>query len=118
MRGMIGAIPFQLCILMAFSIFLFPPRIELPQYKMALTFVTERMTLLQGVLICAFLATAKPPKWLVAAFIPLALIYFAFLYADTAALNKLERRMETLTSTLSPNDPVFSSFGYSDSKIR
>jgi len=116
-REMIGDIPFQLCILMAFSIFLFPTRIELPQYKMALTFVTERMTLLQGVLICAFLASAKPPKWLAAAFIPLALIYFAFLYADTAALNKMELRMEALTASLSPNDRVFSSFRYSDSKV-
>ena len=117
MRKMIGDIPFQLCILMAFSIFLFPTRLELPQYKMALTFVTERMTLLQGVLICAFLASAKPPKWLVTAFVPLALIYFSFLYADTDALNKMERRMETLTAGLSTNDRVFSSFGYSDSKV-
>jgi len=117
MRGMIGDIPFQLCILMAFSIFLFPTRIELPQYKMALTFVTERMTLLQGVLICAFLASAQPPKWLAGAFIPLALIYFSFLYADTASLNKLEQRMEALTASLSPNDRVFSSFRYSDSKV-
>jgi hypothetical protein len=68
-------------------------------------------------LICAFLAAAKPPKWLAAAFLPLALIYFAFLYADTAGLNKMERRMETLTTGLSTNDRVFSSFRYSDSKV-
>jgi hypothetical protein len=84
---------------------------------MALTFVTERMTLLQGVLICAFLAAATPPKWLAAAFVPLALIYFAFLYADTASLNKMEQRMETLTAGLSTNDRVVSSFRYSDSKV-
>ena len=116
-RELIGDIRFQLCILMAFSIFVFPTRIELPQYKMALTFVTERMTLLQGVLICAFLASAKPPKWLAAAFVPLALIYFAFLYADTAVMNKMEQRMETLTAGLSMNDRVVSSFRYSDSKV-
>jgi hypothetical protein len=115
--GVIGDIPFQLCILMAFSIFIFPTRIELPQYKMALTFITERMTLLQGVLICAFLASSKPPKWLAAAFVPLAAIYFSFLYIDTARLDKLERRMEVLTAGLSAHDRVFASFQYSDSKV-
>jgi hypothetical protein len=115
--GVIGDIPFQLCILMAFSIFIFPTRIELPQYRMALTFITERMTLLQGVLICAFLAAAKPPKWLAAAFVPLAVIYFSFLYVDTARLNKMERRIETLTSSLGTNDRVFTSFRYLDSRV-
>jgi hypothetical protein len=117
MREIIGDVPFQLCILMAFGIFIFPTRIELPQYRLALSFITERMTLLQGVFICAFLAAVKPPKWLAAAFVPLAVIYFAFLYADTAALNKMERRMEALTATLSAGDRVFSSFRYSDSKV-
>jgi hypothetical protein len=45
---MIGEIPLQLCVLMAFSIFLFQPESSCTQYKMALTFVTERMTLLRG----------------------------------------------------------------------
>jgi hypothetical protein len=117
MRGLISDIPFQLCILMGFSVFIFPTRIDLPQYRMALTFITERMTLLQGVLICALLAAAKPPKWLAAAFVPLALIYFSLLYLKTADLNKLERRMEEITAGLSLNDRVVSSFRYSGSRI-
>jgi hypothetical protein len=117
MLGIIGEIPFQLCILMAFGIYMFPTRIELPQYRMALSFITERMTLLQGVLICAFLAAAKPPNWLSGAFWFLAVIYFSFLYSDTGSLNKMERRMETLTAGLSTNDRVFSSFRYLDSKV-
>ena len=119
-RGMLGVIrdiPFQLCILMAFSIFVFPTRIELPQYRMALTFISERMTLLQGVLICAFLATANPPKWLSGAFAALALMYFSFIYVDTVALNKMESRMEILTAGLSPVDRVFTSFQYPASRV-
>lgn len=117
MAGVIGDITFQLCILMGFSVFIFPTRIELPQYRMALTFITERMTLLLGVLICAFLAAVKPPKWLAAAFVLLALVYFSFLYADTARLNRLERRMEELTAGLSTNDRVVASFRYSGARI-
>jgi hypothetical protein len=68
-------------------------------------------------LICSFLATAKPPRWLAGAFVPLALVYFSLVYADTARLNKLERRMEALTAGLSTSDRVVASFRYSGERI-
>jgi hypothetical protein len=110
-KGFMGTasdVPFQLCILMAFGILVFPTRIELPQYRMALTFITERMTLPYAVFLCAFLAAADPPKWLKIAFVPLAAVYFFFLYVDTRAMNKVEQQMETLTASLSTSDRVFS----------
>jgi len=112
-KGFAGAacdISLQLCLLTAVGILLLPSSVELPQYRIAVSFITERMTLLYGVLICAFLAAANPPKWLGFAFVPLAILYFSLLFVDTDALNRVERRMETLTSVLSPNDRVFSSF--------
>src|SRR2546423_9499761 len=84
---------------------------------MALTFITERMTLLQGVLICAFLASATPPRWLARSFTVLALVYFSFLYFDTARLTRMESRMETLTASLSPDDRVITSFQYPASRV-
>src|SRR5260221_100556 len=101
-------VSFQLCALMSFGILALPTRIELPQYRMALAFITERMTLPYAVLLCAFLATSDPPKWLKAAFIPLAAAYFSFLYVDTRAMNRVEHEMETLTASLATNDRVFS----------
>jgi len=110
-KGFIGTasdVLFQLCILMAFGILVFPTRIELPQYRMALTFISERMTLPYAVFLCAFLAAADPPKWLKIAFVPLAAVYFFLLYVDTRAMNRVEQQMETLTARLSTSDRVFS----------
>jgi hypothetical protein len=101
---------FQLCALMAVAIIFLPSTIEFPQYPIALSFITERATLLYGALICALLAGSDPPAWLRVAFTPLALIYFSLIFVDTAAINKVEQQMETLTAGLSLNDRVISSF--------
>jgi len=109
-RALAGDTYFQLCALMALGILLSPTHVDLPQYRVALSFITERMTLLHGVLICVFLGSADPPRWLRVGFLPLAAIYFPFLYVDTAALNDVERQMEALTANLSLQDRVISSF--------
>jgi hypothetical protein len=107
--GMIGDISFHLCVLMAFGIIVLPTQIELPQYNAALDFVTERMSLPQGVLVCVLLAAANPPSWLRAAFVPLALVYFSLVYVDTRAYGKVEASMEALTAGLAARDRVFTS---------
>jgi len=109
-QKMLGDPYFQLCVLTALGILLIPSHIDLPQYRMALSFVTERMSLLQGILICVYLAAADPPRWMRVAFIPLAVIYFSFIYSDTRAINNVEARMEMLTRGLSLEDRVVSSF--------
>ena len=119
-KGFMGTacdVPFQLCVVMSFGILIFPTRIELPQYRMALTFITERMTLPYAVLLCAFLAAADPPKWLKIAFVPLAAVYFSFLYVDTRAFNKVEKQIENLTASLSANDRVFSALADPISRV-
>jgi hypothetical protein len=119
-KGFMGTacdVSFQLCILMAFGILVFPTRIELPQYRMALTFISERMTLPYAVLLCAFLAATEPPKWLKIAFVPLAAVYFSFLYVDTRAINRVEQQMEALTASLSTNDRVFSALADPMSRV-
>jgi len=117
-RGMAGDTYFQLCALVALGILLIPTRIELPQYRAALTFISERMTLLHGVLICAYLASADPPRWMRIAFLPLAATYFSFVYADTNAVNGIEKRMEVLTENLTLRDRVVASFEDPTSRVR
>jgi hypothetical protein len=109
-RGLAGETYFQLCLLMALGILLIPSRIQLPGYHAELSFITERMSLLQGVTICVFLAGADPPRWMRLGFLPLAALYFSFLYVDTRALNAVEQKMEELTSHLSLQDRVITSF--------
>jgi hypothetical protein len=108
-KGMGGTgrdVLFHLCIFMAIGILTFPTRLDLPQYRRPLAFITERMTLPYGILICAFLSQAEPPKWLARSFAALAFIYFVFLYGDTQAMNRVETRMERLTAGLSTRDRV------------
>jgi hypothetical protein len=117
-QKMFGDTYFQLGALTALGILLIPTRIELPQYHAALSFVTERMTLLHGVLICVYLAAAEPPRWMRIAFIPLAVIYFSFIYVDTNALNRVEQQMENLTSGLSLQDRAVTSFEDPTSRVQ
>jgi hypothetical protein len=109
-RGMLGNPYFHICLLTGFGVLMIPTSVELPQYNLALSYITERITLLHGVMICAFLAGSEPPRWMRRGFIPLAALYFSFLYADTRALNKVERQMEVLTGSLTLGDRVFTSF--------
>ncbi len=117
--GMVNDVSFQLCALMSLGILLLPFSIALPQqYNIAVSFITERMTLLYAVCIFAFLVKGNPPNWLQLAFVPLAVLYFSFLFVDTDALNKVEKRMEDLTAGLSAQDRVISSFEDPHSRVQ
>ncbi len=100
---------FQLCVLTWLCIALIPSSIQFPQFAMPLTYIDDRTTLLEAVLICALLGAANPPKWLRAAFVPLALVYFTFLYIDTSLMNKMEDRIELLVSGRPTLDKVITS---------
>jgi hypothetical protein len=106
---LVANIPFQLCLITSAGILLMPTRIELPGYNAALSFITERMTLLLGVVICAFLGAAKPTRWQTNSLLALAVLFFSFLYADTRALNAAESGVDALLSRLPPGQRVFSS---------
>lgn len=114
---MFAGAPFQLCLITSAGVLLIPTRVELPGYSAALSFITERMTLLLGVMICAFLGAAKPTRWLTGSFMALAGVYFSFLYADTRALNAAEARVEALLQQLPPGQRVFSSLSNDQSRV-
>jgi hypothetical protein len=105
-----SSIPFQLSVLTSLGVLLIPTRIELPGFNNPLFFISERMTLLLGVLICAVLGAVRPPKWQTALLAALSLVYFSYLYVDTGALNAAESRLETAVNQLRPGQRVFSSF--------
>ncbi|MFN0168784.1 MAG: hypothetical protein ACKV22_20355 [Bryobacteraceae bacterium] len=89
-RALIRSLPFQLCLVMSVALYLFPTRIEIPSYRMALTFITERMTLPFGFLVCLLLVEAKPLQWQKWTFAGLCALFFSFVYADTRALDRWE----------------------------
>jgi hypothetical protein len=60
----------------------------------------------------------KPRWWHFAGFAGVAAVFFAFLYRDTAVLNRMEQQIESLVSTLPPGERVTASIWASpDSRL-
>jgi hypothetical protein len=77
-------------VLSAAAVLLIPASVYLPGYQPGLTFVAERMSLTVPLALAPVLAAREPPRALRAALIALAALYFAMLYIDTRALNRIE----------------------------
>ena len=87
-------IPLQIFLLASAAIFLLPDAVLLPGYAHPLRYVSQRMSLIAGVACCAMLAGAVPGRRVKIATAVLAGMFFAFLYVDTRALNRVEDLME------------------------
>jgi hypothetical protein len=96
----------QLYVLVELSVWLLPGGIHFPPPTAALALLTERLTSVSAALICCLLAAMQPRKWHLWATTPIALVFFAFVYQDTAGVNRLERQAVELVSQLPPNQRV------------
>jgi hypothetical protein len=105
-----GEMTFHLFALTAAIVLLIPSRIDLPGYHAPFSFIAERMSLAAAICFCALLASAKPERWQIGGMTTVALVYFSFLYVDTAAVNRFEDRMEQAVATLPPDSRVFTAF--------
>jgi len=94
--------------LTAAGIFLLPTWAWLPGYQHALVFVSERMSLVMGVLAAALAATASPRRWQRWAIGVLAAVFFAFLWVDERALNRFEDQTRDAIALLPPMARVVS----------
>ena len=93
-------IPFQLCLIVAAAVLLLPGAILVPGYNHPLRYVSERMSLVVAVSFCAFAGQVTPGKREKAAIAVLTGLFFSFLYADTRALNYVERLVEQSVAQL------------------
>jgi hypothetical protein len=100
------AIPLQLYILAALSVQLLPGGIHFPPPTAALALLTERLTSISAVLACCLLGAMQPRKWHLVATAGIALVFFCFLYQDTAKVNRMERQVVQLVSKLPANQRV------------
>jgi len=99
-RHLVSAVPFQINLLAVASAFVIPNTILIPGYNLALSFITERMSLAAGVSLCAVLGTARPRPAQSFGCLAIALLFFAFLFHDERALNRLEDRIDSLAAQL------------------
>ena len=99
-RDLVSSLPFQITLITFAAAFIIPTKIWIPGYNYALAFITERISLAAGVLLCAVLASARPRPAETYGYIAVALAFFAFLFHDERALNRFEDRIASLASQL------------------
>jgi hypothetical protein len=107
-RDLVSGVPFQVALLTIALACLIPDSILIPGYNTALAFITERMSLAAGVSMCAVLASARPRAAQKYGYAAIALLFFAFLFHDERALNRLEDRIDALAAQLPPGTRVVS----------
>jgi hypothetical protein len=100
------ALPIQLYVLVELSVWLLPGGIHFPPPTAALALLTERLTSVSAALICCLLGAIEPRRWHLWATAAIALVFFAFVYQDTARINRAERQVVELVSQLPPNQRV------------
>jgi hypothetical protein len=105
---LVGGVPFHWLALTSLGIVLIPTKLRLPDYYAPLGFITERMSLVAGVLVCVILGAARPPSWIKVTWVVLAAVYFIFLWQDTRDLNAIEDRLEAAVELLPAGQRVVS----------
>ncbi|MBN9661678.1 MAG: hypothetical protein J0H49_26010 [Acidobacteria bacterium] len=108
-KEFLGNVLVQLCAVMVVVILVAPTRVELGGYRMALAFITERLTLPFAVLICVMLSQMPALSWQKAGLGVAAALQFSFLYVDTGALNRWEEQVSAAIRPLPEGSRVVSS---------
>jgi hypothetical protein len=99
-------IPLELYVIAEIAVFLLPDGVRVSNQPAALALITERLTSISAVLICCVLGAILPRKWHLIALAGIALVFFVFLYQDTAMINRMEAEVATLVKTLPPDQRV------------
>jgi hypothetical protein len=100
------SIPAQLYVLLLLSAVLLPNGIRLLNQAPALALLSGRLTSVSAAVFCCVLGVMQPRKWHLIGFAAIAVVFFTFLYQDTAIINKMEAQAERLERTLPPNQRV------------
>jgi hypothetical protein len=79
---------------------LLPENLRVSIYAAWIGLLVSRLTVVSAILGLCVLGCVKPRAWHLAGFTVLAIVFFSFLYQDTAALNRLESNAESVLSTL------------------
>jgi hypothetical protein len=85
-----------------------PSSVELPSYRQSLALLPERMSLTTAVLVLAWFASRRLPKWEAPAAYILAAAFFALLYADAASASRIEYQIKATVRQLPQGSRVVS----------
>jgi hypothetical protein len=116
-KALAESFPAQVCILTSSAVALIPTGVMLPGYRLALTFIADRMSLAVAVCVCALLATLPWRRVEQAGLAAAAIVFFSLLYPDQRAVGGFENRMELALAPLPPGRRVLGAFNDPSSRI-
>ena len=105
------------CMLTAVGILAIPTVIWIPHYNHQLSYISDRMSLPLGILICGLLAGSRMRLWQTGAMSLAALLFFGFLYADEGVLNGFEDQVDQIVAQLPPAQRVVLSMVNNDIQV-
>jgi hypothetical protein len=103
-------LPTELCVLTLMGVTLLPSGIDTPLFRhmgfFSIGYLTERLSTVAAILVCCLLGAVNPQKWHLVGFATIAVIFFFFLYNDTAMINRVEEQIDRLVSSIPPGQRV------------
>lgn len=89
-------LPLELHWFVVFTIYVLPDVLRVPLYSAWVGALALRLTTVAAVLGLCVLSLLQPRKWHAIGFASIAIVFFTFLYQDTARLNRMEAQIENL----------------------
>ena len=93
-------LPLELCVVSFVATILLPENIHTDPTGGWIGELATRLTLVTAIFALCWLATLPPRRWYLFAYGALALVYFVFIYQDTAFMNRMEANAEKVTEQL------------------
>ena len=89
-------LPLELFVVAGMASVLLPSSVALPEYSAPITLLTQRLSLVLGILVCCILGAMRPRKWHLIGSALVGVIFFSFLYRDTRAVSQMEDQGGTI----------------------
>jgi hypothetical protein len=102
-------LPFELYWVVVFGTYVLPDVLRVPFYSGWIGALAIRLTTVSAALGLCVLAFMQPRKWHAIGFGMIAVAFFAFLYQDTAILNRMEAQVERLVASLPRGERIIAS---------
>jgi hypothetical protein len=100
------AFPLELYVLLVSTVAVVPENLRVGLYAAWIGLLASRLTMVVAIAGLTVLACGRPRWWQTAGFGVVAVVFFAFLYQDTGALNRLEANAEKVVASLPPGTRV------------
>jgi hypothetical protein len=94
------ALPAELYLIAFLATAMLPENLHTPLYAGWIGLLISRLTTISAIFALCVLGCARLRVWALTGFALIAMVYFTFLYQDTAALNRLEASAEGVLSTV------------------